>query len=250
MQRVLHSLDLAMLGDWEGAKRVLEHLDDPIVSRLIALMTEQQRRENERAQKLSISRHELGNALSIAQANVEAMVDGVLEPTRERLSGIRDALQHCGALLVDLKKHSPRSPDCKARHEAFNICELIGTQARLVSTIAESKNVSVSSEVCEINDGSCTYSGDPQSIAHSIRHILLSAVRFTPPGGDIKTGCVHPNDELLISVRDSDATARSSGLGLAVLAKMLETIGGQARMVEDAGRASFFISLPAIALTS
>lgn len=250
-QRVLHALDLAILGDWESAKRSLDQLDDPIVSRLLALMTEQQRREGERSQSQAVVRHELGNALSIAQANIEAMVDGVLEPTAQRLLGIRDALQTCGARLVDLKRQSPPSSDCLAQSEAFNICELIDTQTQLVSTIAQSKNVQVSSKLCPVNDGSCTMSGDPQSIGHAIRHVLLSAVRFTPPGGDIRMACVHPSEELMLSVRNTDVSARTASFGLSVLDKMLETIGGHARMVpEDSERASFFISVPAVARLS
>jgi len=99
-ERVLHALDLGMLGDWEGAKRSLEQFDDPLVSRLLALITDQQRLEKERAETLAVARHELGNALSIAQANVEAMLDGLLEATPDRLAGIRDALQSCGASVV------------------------------------------------------------------------------------------------------------------------------------------------------
>src|SRR5690348_12571812 len=61
-ERVLHALDLGMLGDWDGAKRSLENLDDPIVPRLTALLTDQQRRERERAEVQAVARHELGNA--------------------------------------------------------------------------------------------------------------------------------------------------------------------------------------------
>jgi signal transduction histidine kinase len=248
-ERVLHALDLGMLGDWEGAKRSLEQFDDPLVSRLLALITDQQRLEKERAETLAVARHELGNALSIAQANVEAMLDGLLEATPDRLAGIRDALQSCGALVVDLNKHTLRNHQAAASVEEFNICEFIAAQTRLVSTIAEAKNVRLTNELCAINDGSCSYRGDAQSIARAIRHVLLSAVRFTPPGGDISIGCVHPSNQLLLSVRSPDMTSRSSGVGLAVLEKMLETIGGHARILaEDPERASFFISLPAVAL--
>jgi hypothetical protein len=47
-------------------------------------------------------RHEIGNLVTIAQANVEAMIDGVVEPTAERLESVRDALQNAAERLKEL----------------------------------------------------------------------------------------------------------------------------------------------------
>lgn len=253
-QRVLHALDLGMLGDWEGAKRSLEHLDDPIVPRLMSLMTEQQRREKERSEAQAIARHELGNAISIAQANIEAMVDGVLEPTAERLAAIRDALQSSGILLDDLKRQYRRAGETRMRIETFDICRLISAQVDLVSSIAEAKNVRVAYDrICEVPAAACTsYRGDPDRIAHAIRHVLLSAVRYTPPGGKIAIECVRPNAEILLSV-DGTEDARMKephDIGFSLLSKLLEAVGGQARVLnEDAKGASFVIALPAVPIT-
>ena len=38
-------------------------------------------------------RHELGNLLSIALANVEGMIDGLVAPTPSRLESVADALR-------------------------------------------------------------------------------------------------------------------------------------------------------------
>jgi len=47
-------------------------------------------------------RHEIGNALSIAQANLEGMLDGIVEPSLERLEGIRDAIATASERLKEL----------------------------------------------------------------------------------------------------------------------------------------------------
>ncbi len=44
-------------------------------------------------------RHEIGNILAIAQANIEAMVDGVLEPTSQRIRNVEDALSEASKRL-------------------------------------------------------------------------------------------------------------------------------------------------------
>ena len=242
-----------MLGDWEGAKRSLEHLEDPIVPRLMTLMTEQQRREKERSEAQAVARHELGNAISIAQANIEAMVDGVLEPTAERLAAIRDALQSSGVLLDGLKRQYRRAGETRMRIESFDICSLISSQVDLVSSIAEAKNVHVSyKRMCAEPAAACTsYRGDPDRIAHAVRHVLLSAVRYTPPGGEIAVECVRPNAEILLSVngsQDSQAT-EPHNVGFSLLSKLLEAVGGQARVVDQGAKgASFVIALPAVPL--
>lgn len=253
-QRVLHALDLGMLGDWEGAKRSLEHLDDPIVPRLMALMTEQQRREKERGDAQAIARHELGNAISVAQANIEAMVDGVLEPTIDRLAAIRDALQTSGTLLDDLKKQYRPRGETRIRIETFDICDLIGSQVEMIASIAEAKNVRLRYAAADPISGEAkiAYRGDPDRVAYAIRHMLLSAVRYTPPGGLISVDCIRPSAEVMLSVEGgtNGSVAHDGIVGLSLPSKLLEAIGGQARIVHETPQgAKFMLALPAIPTT-
>lgn len=48
--------------------------------------------DDERARTAAEIRHEIANAVSIVQANVEGMIDGVIEPTRERLEALHQTL--------------------------------------------------------------------------------------------------------------------------------------------------------------
>ncbi|MBV8196653.1 MAG: response regulator [Candidatus Eremiobacteraeota bacterium] len=48
---------------------------------------------------VSRARHDLRNALAIVAANLEAMADGVLEPTPQRLGAVLDALREAQRLL-------------------------------------------------------------------------------------------------------------------------------------------------------
>lgn len=239
-ERVLHALDLGMLGDWDGAKRSLENLDDPIVPRLNALLTDQQRRERERAEVQAVARHELGNAISIAQANMEALVDGVLEPTPDRLAGIRDAMITCGMLLEDLKKQCRPPRDSHVRIAVFDVCELISSQVSLITSIGESKNVAIRYEPCGQKLQACTeYRGDPDRVALIVRDVLLGAVRYTPPGGTIEIACVRPDGEIELSVSTSPMTEGAIGFSLA--SKLLEALGGQAQIIAQHPRSTTFV---------
>ncbi len=245
-ERVLHALDLGVLGDWEGAKRSLDQLDDPLVPRLITLMTEQQRREKERADAQVLARHELGNALSIAQAYVEAIIDGLLEPTPERLTEVRHALQTCGSLLDDLHRQYKTTRDSYTRSETFDICKVVSAQVELISGIAHSKNVHVSFDRAGPDEAYCkAYRGDPERIGHAVRHVLLSSVRYTPPGGAISVDSVQPSGDILLTVHHE--YSNGSNLGFSLVSKLLETVGGHARVTgQNADGATLTISLPAV----
>jgi len=45
------------------------------------------------------ARHELGNLLAVALANIEAMIDGLVETTPSRLEGVADALRRARDVL-------------------------------------------------------------------------------------------------------------------------------------------------------
>jgi hypothetical protein len=48
--------------------------------------------EDERAREEDEIRHDIANAVAVLKINVEGMLDGVVEPTHERLEALREAL--------------------------------------------------------------------------------------------------------------------------------------------------------------
>ena len=172
-EKVLHALDLCMLGDLHGAKQMLENENDPAAERLLALITTLQEDRKQREDLQKMGRHELGNALSIAQANLEAMIDGVLDITPQRLRGIRDSLRTAGALLVDLRESPLPVPDQKPGKTTFDLSELLGAQIAMARSVGEPKNVGIAQ-------------GDPESFARQFREALIAAVRRAGPGEKIR----------------------------------------------------------------
>ena len=45
------------------------------------------------------TRHELGNLLAVALANVEGMIDGLVEPSPSKLEAVADALRRARGLM-------------------------------------------------------------------------------------------------------------------------------------------------------
>lgn len=234
-EHVLHALDLAMLGDWEGAKRSLLDVDDPIAPRLSALFTEQQILESERSEARAIARHELGNAISIAQITVEGIIDGVLPATPERLDNIRAALRAAATLLSDLKHPAPVRARARALDEPLDLGAIVTSQVALVSGIAEAKNVRIRYEGPAGADGDAGHRGDAGQIAHVLRDILINAVRSTAPGGRIDVHAAGPGD-LMITIDDRNADRAGT---------MRSVLGPQAQLRSSSSHsATFAIVLP------
>lgn len=102
--RLIRALDRAAVSDWDGARADLRSPSDPLAARLLTFITDLEQREDGRRRSNATLRHEIGNALAIVQANLEGVIDGVLEPSTVRLAGMREALASAGALLEGLRQ--------------------------------------------------------------------------------------------------------------------------------------------------
>lgn len=101
------ALELALVGDLDEAQRALAARREPAALQLAAYLRLQQDRDRERASAMTKARHDLGNALSIAQASVEAMLDGIVGVTDPRLNRLRDILAGVSESLYDLTAERP-----------------------------------------------------------------------------------------------------------------------------------------------
>jgi two-component system sensor histidine kinase BaeS len=197
---LLHVLDLATLRDWRGAKAALESLDDPIASRLFSLVSELDHYESERRKADIHLRHEIGNALSIVRANLEAIVDQVLPATPERLAGMRDALADASVLLDDLRLEPARGQKAPAAAEKLDPFAIVAAQYAMIALLAESKSVSL------VNLCRGSLLADVDRSTQLIRNTLVGSVRFAPPGGTVEIRTTDDTDELAVTISGFAAT--------------------------------------------
>lgn len=101
MDRIARALELALGGHWEDARRALEGVDDHLVSRLQTVFDELARCAAERTRARADVRHDVSNLMTVAQANVEGMLDGIVEPTPQKLENVRRALASAAALMSE-----------------------------------------------------------------------------------------------------------------------------------------------------
>lgn len=240
--RLLHALDLALVRDWGDSKALTESIDSPIADRLFLLLSDIEEVEAARGRKLAKVRHEIGNALSIVQANIEGMVDGILEPTVDRLNALLSALATASLMLDDLRRpHEPDASDV-VQLETFNICALIEAHVAAVRGLANAKDVSLDYRPCGNAHIECTmHRGDGARTGRILRNVLLTAVRYTPPHGAVEVRCDKDKGALVLRIRDHHIHA-----GVPLLNRLLKAIGGKARLEEHdgAGANELIINLP------
>jgi len=94
------ALDCALREDYASAKKALADRHEPPAV-LLAVFID---REMERQSAIKAVRHEMGNALSIAQASLEAMLDGVVPITDPRLRRVREIIEAVGNSMHDMWK--------------------------------------------------------------------------------------------------------------------------------------------------
>ncbi len=203
---VLHALDLAILAEYDDAKRLLEPLESDVAGRLFLLICDLEQQEHNRHRAVAVVRHEIGNALSIAQANLEGMADGVVPFSAERVESVLASLKAASLRLDELRERRA-APARKTREwEPVEVDAIARSAMASVEGLARTKSVNVQFRH-ETEAG--RFRADVAHLTSVLRKAFIDAVRYAPPGGDVSITCHNTNGcELKIAIRDrpSDRT--------------------------------------------
>lgn len=212
--------------------------------------------------------HEMRNQLAIVRANLEAVLDGKLEPTTARLEAVLQAVEQLDALIKDLRTGG--EPQAfESRPTIINVCEILQREFGAIEAVALAKKISVQILTCPHVDARCReFSGDPVRIGQIVKNVLINAVRYTPDGGSITINCARRPDHLEMTVTDSGpgvdaqevesifrsgqrgaaanaSDVHGSGFGLAIVKELVAQEGGRVRVNNSTQHgARFVIELP------
>ena len=192
-RRLRRALELAREGDTEGAQAALDDLDRAFAA---------YRSEMNRV------RHDMGNALSIARASIEGMLDGVVPITDARLTRIRDILVILGESVGGLTGDDPVAsrPD-----------DPIADELSRLSTLADTKGIRLLRDPASQGRVLEAFQSDPDGAAQALRTALLKVIRYAPAGTAVRVGC-STEGELTLSA------------GAAAAAGLMNAFDGAARL--------------------
>ncbi len=151
------------------------------------------RDEQQRKRLLSDIAHELRTPLSIVQGNLEAMVDGVVEATPQRLTSIREEVLLLNRLVTDLRDISvAESGHLQLHLEPVDVGGLIQAAASVAQAEAEGRGIEV---VAHLAEKLPLVAADADRVAQVLRNLLSNALRYTPPGGVITLAATTTNEQ-------------------------------------------------------
>ena len=98
-QQIRRALEMAADEEWEAARNALDGVEGETAEGLRSFLTRMISRDRAHRDALSSMRHEIANAITVALANLEGMVDGAVAVTPKRLQNVCQALQRAQGFL-------------------------------------------------------------------------------------------------------------------------------------------------------
>ncbi|WP_343760203.1 sensor histidine kinase [Clostridium oceanicum] len=208
--------------------------------------------------------HELRTPITTMQIQIEAIIDGLWEPTEERLKSIHHEMLRLNRLVVSLEKLSQyESNDVILKKEEIGIGKLIKSILVNFEKKLLDKNI-----ILDLSIEDYKLLIDKDKISQVIINIFSNSIKYTPDHGKIIVRFFKKNDFIYISIKDNGigidkkdinqifnrfyrtdkSRATSSGgigIGLTISRTIVKSHGGNIEVKSEINKGSeFIISLP------
>jgi signal transduction histidine kinase len=238
-----------------------------LASAFNAMTADLRRLEEHRKHITADIAHELRTPLTVLQANLEGMLDGIVDASPERLAALHTQVRLLGRLVDDLRDLSlAQAGRLVLNRTEVDIGALVADAVSVMLPRAQEKGVALRHD---FGPDLPAASLDRDRILQVIHNLLDNAIRHTPAGGAVTVGLRVTGQDITLTVRDTGpgipqedseriferfhrldpARARSSGgagLGLAVVKSLVEAHGGNVSVASGpTGGSTFTVVLPA-----
>lgn len=220
--------------------------------------------ENIRRQLTSDVAHELRTPIANVSSQLEAIIEGVWEPTTERLQSCYDELGRISDMISDLEKlRQIENENMILYKEAVDLLELSRTVSMAFEPEMDRKQLT-----CTVGGDSAVVLGDPKRLHQVIANLLSNAVKYSAEGGHIQVRIQDGAKTASLSVEDRGIgiakkeqsliferfyrTDRSrnrktggAGIGLTIVRAIVQAHGGKIAVESKEGYGSkFIVALP------
>ena len=143
-----------------------------------------QRAEVARRQMSADIAHELRTPLTVIQGHLEALQDGLFEPSTENYQVLLDETLLLSRLIEDLRELSlAESGGLELSMEDVDLGASLVSALQRFQSLAADRGVALS---LELFDGDALLRVDPLRVQQILANLLGNALRHTPPGGRVE----------------------------------------------------------------
>ncbi|MCM0650675.1 HAMP domain-containing histidine kinase [Clostridium swellfunianum] len=205
--------------------------------------------------------HEIRTPLNVLQNNLEAMIDGVLPVTSERLSNLNEEVVRFGKLLNSLNALKEfETESIKLDFETILLNELIKDICKDFQTAVEKKNIKLRCKFQNNSDYSIT--GDRDKLKQVFINLLSNSVKFTEAEGEITFELYETYKNIVVEIKDtgvgikkedlpfiferlyrgdkSRSEIEGSGLGLTIVKNILKLHSASIEVKSEEGKGTTF----------
>lgn len=237
----------------------LESLADSFNQMAAAL----QDQERERQDLIANFAHELRTPLSNLQGYLQALRDGVMEPSPELFGSLDEEVQRLLRLSRSLDVLSQGSRPQGAGTPDVDLIEIVQAAVRLCRPALDASQLDLDLRL----PPGLRVQADPDRLAQVVLNLLQNAGRYTPRGGRVRVAAEGAGETALVSVvntgpgvpdadlpflferfyrveKSRDASSGGAGVGLAIVKQLVEEAGGRVGAESRDGLTRFWFSLP------
>jgi two-component system sensor histidine kinase BaeS len=206
--------------------------------------------------------HELRTPLTNLQGYLEALRDGVLPPDPATFDSLREEVDRLGRLAASLDLLGG-APTERPMPEDLDLGALVQSAVELTSPAFARRSIQ---PILDLQPGVLVHARADE-LAQVISNLLQNALRYTPPGGEVRIAVERSGRDAVVRVantgteipaedlprvwerffrveRSRDRARGGAGIGLAIVKRLIEEAGGRVGASSDAGVTTFWFSLP------
>lgn len=212
--------------------------------------------------------HELRTPVAALHAQLENLVDGVVEPTPATMQTALTQTERLTRLityLLDLSRIEAGAADLNLTELAAG--DFLEDVVNSVSTIEAGKQLEF---FVEVSPDDARFTADPERLRQILTNLLQNAIRHSPFGGDVRIQAWRTEDSVVFDVSDAgpgvavedrqriferfargggatsigSSTSGGTGIGLAIVRWAVDLHGGTVEVVDTADGATMRVVLP------
>lgn len=187
-------------GSYKNSAESMNYVElQELTNELNSLQSQILQREELKKRMSADFAHELRTPLTTLQSHLEAMIDGVWQPTQERMISCHEEIMRLIRLVGDLEKLSKIEDETiSLQKSSFDLTELVKSIGTNFQGELSHKNISLI-----INGNEQEISADKDKISQVFVNLLSNSFKYTSRGGKVLVDISGDNKYINVILNDS-----------------------------------------------